>query len=176
MTQHEGRDELALVTLILRSAFPGPDQIAHRFVRLVGDPDWGQLSGAQNMRKPQGIKSIGRDSLPSPDRDQGWRDDAAVATGRAYLPVKAVARRARLVAGRDIATTDKLLQQLVDGGRGILERAQTQRLIPTLLTCDRDRKLVLGHINSDVDPSMGVPHVFLHRKRRHPPSRDQNTG
>lgn len=45
VTQNESRDELTLVALILRCTFPGSDQIAHRLMRLVRDPDRGQFSG-----------------------------------------------------------------------------------------------------------------------------------
>lgn len=168
MTQKESRDELTLVALILRGTFPGTDQIAHRLVRLVGDPDRGQFSSTQKACKTQGIKSISLDPLSGSDRDQGRSDHAAFAAGRAYLPVEAVARRPGLVAGRDVNSPGKLLQQLANAGGCVLERAKAENLVTTLSTRDRDRKFVLGHINSDVNRSLGVPHVFLHRKRTAP--------
>lgn len=64
VAQHEGRDELPLVTLILRGAFPDSGQIAYRLMRLVGDPDRRQLSGTQQARKTYGVKSIRLDPLP----------------------------------------------------------------------------------------------------------------
>lgn len=51
VTQHEGRDELALVALFLRGAFPGSDQSAHRLMRCGGDPDGGQFSGTKKASR-----------------------------------------------------------------------------------------------------------------------------
>jgi len=59
----------------------------------------------------------------------------------------------------------KFLQQLVNAGGGILECAQVQHLTLAVTTPGRDRKPVLGHINSDVGRCMGLPHVFLYRKK-----------
>ncbi|WP_171061033.1 hypothetical protein, partial [Poseidonocella sp. HB161398] len=161
VTQNEGRDGLALAALILRGALPGPDQTAHRLMR----PGRGQFSGTRKARKTQGIKPTGPDPLSGPDREQGRRDHAARAAGRAPLPAEAVARRPGLVAGRDVTSPGKRLQQLADAGGRVLERAKAENLVPSLSTRDRDRKLVPGHINSGADRSMGVPHVVLHRKR-----------
>src|SRR5262249_26289026 len=88
-----------------------PEQVADRFLRLIGYVDGGQLAGAKEADKLDGIAAIRLDALAgSPRRQRGGhhrtRDPA-----RGDLAVEIVARDARLVACGDRALAREALEQ-----------------------------------------------------------------
>jgi len=98
VAQQEGADLALLDTDLLRGGRACPDETADRLVRRVGDPDRGQLAGAQEAGQGERVAPVGLDPVARLPRDQRRRDDGAMVPEPGEEPVQAVAGRAGLVA------------------------------------------------------------------------------
>lgn len=58
VAQHERRNQLAFVPLVLCGAFPGTNQVALRLLHLISNPDRRQFPGAQEPSQSNGIQSV----------------------------------------------------------------------------------------------------------------------
>jgi len=101
VAQHEGRNELALVPLVLGRAFPGPNQVAHRLMCFIRNPDRRQLPGAKKAGQSNGIQSVCLYAITGTHRNQRGRNNTAFETKRSNLPIKTISCRPRFIAYRD---------------------------------------------------------------------------
>jgi hypothetical protein len=91
-----------------------PEQIADRFLRLVGHMDGGQLAGAKEPDELDGIATIGLDSLASSPWRQCRGNHRARDAARGDLPVEVVARYPGLVARGHRPLPGEALKQTPD--------------------------------------------------------------
>jgi hypothetical protein len=81
-----------------------PDQIAHRFIRGVGDPDRCQLAGAVQLGQDQRITAIRLHPIARFDRDQRRRHHHALMAPAGQQPMQAITTRAGFVAEAQVTT------------------------------------------------------------------------
>ena len=94
----ERRNELAFVTLVLGRAFPGTNQVAHRLMRFIRNPDRCQFPSTQEPSQSNCIQPVCLYALSGTHRNQRGRDNTAFETERSHLPIKAVSGRSRFIA------------------------------------------------------------------------------
>ena len=99
--EHEAADLLAMDPLGLDRRRPGTHQIPHRLVAFVGHPHRGQLAGAQQPRKRNGVPAVGLHPIAGLPRDQRRRNHGAFVTEQTDQPIETVAGRPCLVAEID---------------------------------------------------------------------------
>ena len=72
MAEKEPVEMLACLGENLCCRRPGSNQIAHRFMTGIGDPDRGELAGAVQFGQHDSVAPIGLDPVAGFDRDQRW--------------------------------------------------------------------------------------------------------
>lgn len=118
VAQHKGRNELAFVPLVLGRTFPSPNQIAHRLMRCIRNPDGYQLPGAKQAGQSNCIQPVCLYAITGTHRNQRGRNNTAFETERTHLPIKAISGRSRFIAYRDRQPTPgKFFEQPVNAGR-----------------------------------------------------------
>src|SRR5262249_8572326 len=73
------------------------DETAQRLVGVVWNPDWGEITTAQEAREFEGIAAIGLDFIAAAFGDQRWCDDAAGDAEFGQLAVQRVAGGSGLI-------------------------------------------------------------------------------
>jgi len=73
---------------------PRPHQVAHGFMRGVGDPDRCQLAGPAQSRQAGGVVAIGLHPVARPLGDQRWRHHDAIMAATGQQPVQPLTTRA----------------------------------------------------------------------------------
>ena len=113
----------------LRCRCPGPNEIAHRFMRGIRDPYRGKLAGAMQLGQHDGVAPIGLDPVAGFDRDQRRGNHHTSVPEPADKPVKTVAARSSFVTEAQLAATSRQsLDQLAQHVSAIGKAAQLPHL------------------------------------------------
>ncbi len=131
---------------------PCPDQISHRFVSRVGDPDRRQLARPVQLRQHDAVSPVGLHPVTGLHRDERGRDNQAIVPEIGQLPVEAIAAGPGFVAEVKLTpATTQLLGQPADVVGAVVDRAPVAKLTAPLFPCDgdRDRRLVDVQPNKD---------------------------
>nr|WP_211103768.1 hypothetical protein [Azospirillum argentinense] len=108
---------------------PRPDQVAHRLVCAVRDPNSREVSGAVQLRQHHRIPAIGFHPVADLHRDQRRRHHDAVVPQVGQLPMQTVATGTGLVAeAQPPATLGQLFRQLGDLLRRVADASQLPHL------------------------------------------------
>jgi hypothetical protein len=98
MPQQEALQVLAGLARHAHCRGPRPDQIAHRLMRGIRNPDRRQLTGPVQLRQHHSIAAIRLYPVTRLHRDQGWCHHNALMSHLDELTMKATAARPRLIA------------------------------------------------------------------------------
>jgi hypothetical protein len=98
MPQQEGQQLLARPHELHRGIQPCPRQIAHGFVRLIWNPDAGEVAGSMQHRELLGIPAVCLDALARLARDHRGGHNGAAMAEIGEMAIDAVPTAPRLVA------------------------------------------------------------------------------
>ena len=128
-----------------------PHQIAHRFVRGIGNPYRGELAGAVQLGQHHRIAAIRLDPVTRLHRDQRRRHDDAVVPATGQQTLKPIPARTGFIAEAQPAVA--LVEpgrQFAQDVRAVLENPDLPNLAaaPALGNCYANRRFV--HIQPDI--------------------------
>jgi cellulose biosynthesis protein BcsQ len=170
--QKEAADLLAHAPPGSNRCITDADQISHRFMVGVADPNRRQVTRSKSSGQHESVSPIGLHALARLAWDQGGRRHDAVVTPLSELPIERKSRRACLVAeAQELGLRCNLADQSVDCGWVRRDLAEVFRPVLTRPGhCDRDARAVsiqayvsnhLRHVASNVAGELRRP--FKHR-------------
>jgi hypothetical protein len=104
------------------------DKIAQGFRTLVWNPDCREIAGTVTACQLQSVQPIRLDPLAWLLRNKSWRNNRALNSQLSQLPVEYEARRAGFIAGPQLLSGTKLLDQLPDRFLAVGYRTQAAYL------------------------------------------------
>ena len=174
MPEEELDEPMAPANDVLANIVAAAQQVAHRFLRLVGHVDRGQLARAVEADELGRVAAIRLDPLPRAARGESRGDHVAVDPEGRELPVQVVAGYAGLVADADRPLARQTLDEPAEEPRFVGNLPQLRLALPRPQDPCRDRPLAIieGHVGSillhdrppfacgSVLPPRGTTHVY----------------
>ena len=128
----------------------GPNQVAHRFVSTVRDPNGREFTCAMQSGQLHRISAICLDPVSRATGDQRWRDDAIMASSR-DLTLNTVPARPSFVANVELdPRATNLAQQLRQRRRRVGDLAMLADFSALFALRYRNRYRVLVDVQSDI--------------------------
>jgi hypothetical protein len=155
--EQEGGDVLPLAPVVLDGQGPCAHQVSHCLVRLIRNPDRGQLARPQQAGQGLRITPVRLHPIARPAWDQRGRDHGARVPQGEHLSIQTVAGRACFVADvQRLIPVSELADQLGHAVRRVVEFAKiTDLAIPATL-CHRHRIPGFGGIDPDERLTMSL--------------------
>src|SRR4051812_15758264 len=162
MLEQEHLDVRPGLAHIVGRRLPGADEVPHRLVNLVRDPDEGELAGTQEPRQGNRIAGVVLDPIARLPWRAGRRHHTAGEARGGEMAIKCVAARTGLVRELDRPMTlDQLARKPCHGVRRVPDHAPVADLAVPPRLGDRHRDAVLVDIQANVGVELRHRSVLL---------------
>jgi hypothetical protein len=164
IAQKKPLNALTRLSDVLAGDFSRPDEIAHRLVSAIRDPNLGQLARARQSGEHDRIAPISLNAIASTARRVCWGDDIAKMAGLYNLAMRTVSAGARLIDEVQLGVpTGQLLEQSRDRVSSVGDFSEKANLAAAfrLGNSNCDRRLV--DIESDVSGAIHLVRLLCAR-------------